>query len=181
MNQQAINARPEGEVFLDTGVRGKEQIKKLGQVSTLALDLFARISCTSSRLTLSMEFFWGAITATAAQKALLIANGVESYIAGFATLDLYARTKGIDVAQNSANLCFVDSGNLHRILTTQALPLSYEVSSKVPRYDAVLNLDPVTVNAANLPMDWYCRARWEPNVPIDDDELKAMLSGCLIE
>lgn len=142
------------------------------------------IQIPSARLSCSLELFWDRIRLTNVnQLPDLLANGVGQYLESVTnTAALLARTAPINRSNDNPLYVNVQAGTLHLITGSTAvqLPFGYELSTGLRRVQILWNLQAPVVNGNPIFLSWAVRARFEPNVPMDDEELQTLFSQCLI-
>ncbi len=142
------------------------------------------VQIPSSRLSCSLELFWDRIRLTNVNQIPdLLTNGVGSYLATVAnTASLIARTDPVSRSADNPLYISLQSGLLHSITGSTAvqLPFGYELSTGIRKVQILWNLQAPEVNGNPIFLSWALRARFEPNVPMDDAELQSLFAGCLI-
>lgn len=142
------------------------------------------IEIPSARLSCTLELFWDRIRLTNAnQLPFLITNGVGTYLETVSnTAALIARTTPISRSPDNPLYVNVQGGLLHNITGSTAvqLPFAYELSTGLRRVQIAWTLQAPVVNGNPIFLSWAVRARFEPNVPMDDEELQNLFSQCRI-
>lgn len=140
------------------------------------------VKVPSARLSVLLSLFWSRVTCVnSTQVAEIRNNGLGSFLDDATNLALLgAREVPYNIASGNALEISADSGLMHTIYSG-SVPFAYELSTQIPLIRVAWTVTSPEVPAASgnrVTVEWALRARFEPNVPIDDDELDVLFKDC---